>query len=96
MQLNPGEVSVADELVQLAATKPIGQLPCRLAANYRGIPAKDMMQLKQVVEALVGFPDVIARQDLLGYAEGVKTTSKLLISAHKLVHIYGMLLPLSD
>ena len=45
------------------------------------------MQIKQAVEALVGVPDVIARQDLLGYDEGVKTTSKLLVSAHKLIQL---------
>lgn len=93
LQLNPGEVPVAGELIQLAATKPIGQLPCRLAANHRGIPAKDTMQLKQVVEALVGVPDVIARQDLLGYTEGVKATSKLLASAHKLIHLLRYVTP---
>lgn len=89
----PRRSSSAGELAQLAATKPIGQLPCRLAASHRGIPAKDVMQVKQVVEALVGVPDVIARQDLLGYAEGVKTTSKLLVSAHKLIHLLRYVTP---
>lgn len=84
LQLNLGEVPVADELVQLAATKSIGQLPCRLAANHRGIPAKDMMQLKRVVEALVGVPDVIDRQDLLGYAEGFGHGKPLLVIGHAL------------
>lgn len=93
LQLNPGEVPVVGELAQLAATEPIGQPPCRLAANHRGIPAKDVMQLKRVAEALVGVPGVIARQDLLGYAEGFKTTSKLPVSAHKLIHLLQYVTP---
>jgi len=84
LRLNPGEVPVTDELVQLAATKPIGQLPGRLAANHRGIASKDVMQLKQVVEALVGIPNVIARQDLLGYVEGFGHGKPLLVIGHAL------------
>lgn len=37
LQLNPGKVPVADELVQLVATKPIGQLPDGLVSDHRGV-----------------------------------------------------------
>ena len=79
LQLNPGKVPVADELVQLVATKPIGQLPDGLVSDHRGVPANDMMQLKREVETLVGVPDVIARHDLLGYVEGFGDGNPLLI-----------------
>lgn len=79
LQLNPGKVPVADELVQLVVTKPIGQLSDGLVSNHRGVPANDMIQLKRVVETLVSVPDIIARHDLLGYVGGFGDGKPLLI-----------------